>query len=493
MRGCGGNATAYLFRNLWARSPFWCRNLMGISSLDCRIAAAFAQGLRVGRAGSDLEKGAAKVAGDRQFCRILNMAGYPMEWNRRKFLGTAGAMAAAALAGRAQARDLLGDIISAPERGNWREEFDAQGGVTPVASNQPIFSPETLANVEQAIYRYQAIVANGGWPMVPSSAPLRLGAVDPAVNILRQRLMISGDLSQRAGISPAFDSYVDSAVKRFQLRHGLPGDGVMGRYTYAMMNVSAAVRLGQLETNLVRLRSRPMPPSSRFVMVNIPAAQIEAVENGRVVLRHTAVVGKIDRQTPILDSAINEIIVNPYWHAPESIVRRDIIPLMRKDPTYLAKNAIRIYAPDGSEIDPAMLDWNTEEAANFLFRQDPGRINAMASVKINFPNTHAVYMHDTPQQGLFNELMRFESSGCVRVQNVRDLVTWLLRGTPDWDRNRFEQTIKSGESVPVQLADPVPVHFTYVSAWSTGDGVVHFRDDVYRLDGVDELQISTAL
>jgi murein L,D-transpeptidase YcbB/YkuD len=211
------------------------------------------------------------------------------------------------------------------------------------------------------------------------------------------------------------------------------------------------------------------------------------------VLRHTAIVGKIDRQTPILNSKINEVIVNPYWNAPESIVQKDIIPLMRKDPTYLTSNKIRLFGPDGQEVDPTTVDWSTEDAMKFRFRQDPGAGNAMASVKINFPNPHAVYMHDTPQQSLFSKLMRFDSSGCVRVQNVRDLVTWLLRGTEGWDRQRFEQTIKSGESTPVQLTDPVPVYFTYVSAWSTGDAVVHFRDDIYARDGVDELQISSAL
>jgi murein L,D-transpeptidase YcbB/YkuD len=115
----------------------------------------------------------------------------------------------------------------------------------------------------------------------------------------------------------------------------------------------------------------------------------------------------------------------------------------------------------------------------------------MSSVKINFPNPHAVYMHDTPQQSLFSKLMRFDSSGCVRVQNVRDLVTWLLRDTDGWNRQRFEQTIKTGESTPVALTSPVPVYFTYISAWSTGDRVVHFRDDIYGRDGVDELQISS--
>jgi murein L,D-transpeptidase YcbB/YkuD len=417
-----------------------------------------------------------------------------MNTTRRTFLTTAGAFAASALAGPALAQDVINDILGSSRRGNWNDTFDARASESgKVASNLPIFSPQTVSYLETAIGQYQNIVAQGGWPMVPATKKLQLGVEDADVQPLRQRLMISGDLSQQAGISPAFDTYVDAAVKRFQARHGLPSDGVLGKYSYAAMNVSAPVRLGQLETNLVRLRTMSGDLGNRYVMVNIPAAQIEAVENGRVVLRHTAIVGKIDRQTPILNSKINEVIINPYWNAPESIVKKDIIPLMRKNPQYLTENSIRLLAPDGSEVDPATIDWSTEDAMKYRFRQDPGKINAMASVKINFPNPHAVYMHDTPQQSLFSKLMRFDSSGCVRVQNVRDLVTWLLKNTDGWNRQRFEQTIKTGESTPVQLADPVPVYFTYISAWSTGDGVVHFRDDVYARDGVDELKISSAL
>lgn len=414
-----------------------------------------------------------------------------MKTNRRLFLTGAGAVAAAALSGAASAQDVIEDILNSPRRGNWDDTFDArasQGGK--VASNLPIFSQQTVGYVEQAIGQYSGIVGQGGWPVVPATKKLQLGVVDPDVVPLRQRLMISGDLSRNAGISEAFDTYVDGAVKRFQARHGLPSDGVLGKYTFAAMNVSAPVRLGQLETNLVRLRSMSGDLGQRYVMVNVPAAQIEAVENDRVVLRHTAIVGKIDRQTPILNSAINEIVVNPYWNAPESIVRKDIIPLMRENPAYLEENNIRILGPNG-EIDPTTIDWNTEDAAKFRFRQDPGKINAMASVKINFPSPDGVYMHDTPSQGLFNKLMRFDSSGCVRVQNVRDLVTWILRDTPGWDRQHFEQAIKSGENIPVAVTNPVPVYFTYISAWSTGDGVVHFRDDIYGRDGVDELQISS--
>jgi murein L,D-transpeptidase YcbB/YkuD len=420
------------------------------------------------------------------------MPGTIMKTSRRTFLTGAGAVAAAAVSQSAFAQSAIEEILSSPMRGSWNDQFDAQASAQQgaVVSTSPIFSPRTVQHIEQTLWQYQNIVSRGGWPMVPDTKKLTLGVVDPDVEVLRRRLMFSGDLSEQAGLSNAFDTYVDAALKRFQTRHGLPADGATGKFTYAAMNVGADVRLGQLETNLVRLRSMSGFLGDRYVMVNIPAAEIEAVEGDRVVLRHTAVVGKIDRQTPILNSKINEIIVNPYWNAPESIVRKDIIPLMRKNPQYLTENNIRILGPDGVEVDPMTIDWSTDEAASLRFRQDPGKINAMASVKINFPNPHAVYMHDTPQQSLFNQIERFHSSGCVRVQNVRDLVTWLLKNTEGWDRQRFEQTIKTGESVPVALADPVPVYFTYISAWATADGVAHFRNDVYGRDGVDELLIS---
>jgi L,D-transpeptidase YcbB len=421
-----------------------------------------------------------------------------MNHSRRLFLAGASLAALDFVAGTAfaqdagQKTDAIGEILQSNARGNWSDDFDAQASEgQKIASRLPIFSPQTVVYIQTAIAQYQQIVANGGWPLVPGNKKLKLGDVDRDVEALRKRLMVSGDLSQRAGTSQSFDTYVDAAVKRFQTRHGLPSDGVMGKYTYAAMNISAQVRLGQLETNLVRLRSMSGFLGDRYVMVNIPAAQIEAVENMRVVSRHTAIVGRLERQTPIVNSKINEIIVNPFWNAPESIVRKDIIPEMRKNPEYLTQSNIHILGPDGNDIDPTTIDWNTEDAAKFRFRQDPGSGNAMASVKINFPSPDGVYMHDTPQQGLFNKLMRFESSGCVRVQNVRDLVTWLLRDTPGWGRQQLEQAIKSGQNIPVELAQPVPVYFTYISAWSTGDGVVQFRDDIYGRDGVDELQISS--
>ncbi|MBB5701431.1 murein L,D-transpeptidase YcbB/YkuD [Ochrobactrum daejeonense] len=421
-----------------------------------------------------------------------------LRMDRRRFLrgaATAGlSVAASATVSSAYAQQALTDILASPRRGNWDDQFDARAtGGQRVATNQPVLSQQTVASLQNAIAQYTDIAGRGGWPNVPGNTKLKIGVTDPAVQYLRKRLIISGDLPQGAGLSSSFDTYVDAAVKRFQSRHGLPADGVMGQFTYAAMNVDANTRLGQLQTNLQRLSplANEGMQEQRFVMVNIPAARIEAVEGGSVVQRHTAVVGKIDRQTPLLNSKIHEVILNPYWTAPKSIIQKDIIPLMRKDPQYLTKNKIRLYDQSGQEVAPETVDWNTDDAVKLMFRQDPGKINAMSSTKINFHNPYAVYMHDTPQKSYFNKLMRFDSSGCVRVQNVRDLDVWLLKNTAGWDRQTIESTIKTGTNTPVQIADPVPLHFVYITAWSTGDGVVQFRDDIYKMDGATALALGT--
>ncbi len=271
---------------------------------------------------------------------------------RRAFLRSAAGFGAAAWAGSALAQDALSDIINAPQRGGWDDQFDAKASrtATAVVSNNPIFSMDTIYNTQAAIGQYQQIVSSGGWPQVNPGVRLELGVSDPSVRALRQHLMVAGDLPQSAGLSNDFDSYVDGAVKRFQARHGLPPDGVLGEYSLKALNVSADVRLQQLNTNLIRLQSMSGDLGQRYVAVNIPAASIEAVENGRVVQRHTAVVGRMSRPTHIINSKIYEVILNPYWTAPRSIVEKDIVPLMRKDPEYLKKNAIRLIDGQGNEV-----------------------------------------------------------------------------------------------------------------------------------------------
>ncbi len=414
--------------------------------------------------------------------------------SRRTLLQGVAAAGAAAFAGQAAAQTAIDELISAPRRGNWDDQFDAKASRTTVAvvSNTPILSPSNQFNIQQAIADYQAIVSNGGWPQVNPSVKLRLGVVDPSVQQLRQRLMITGDLDRSAGMSNSFDTYVDGAVRRFQARHGLPEDGVLGEFTIKALNVSADTRLMQLNVNLQRLQEMMGKQlEDRYIVVNIPAAYVEAVENGQVALRNTAIVGRESRPSPLVQSKVSDIILNPYWTAPRSIVEKDIVPLMQKDPTYLARNAIRLIDGNGREVAPETIDWFAPKAPNLMFRQDPGKINAMSSTKINFPSPEAVYMHDTPSQGLFNKLMRFESSGCVRVQNVRDLIVWVLKYTPGWNRQEIERVIASRVNTPIKVADDVGVHWVYLTAWSAKDGVVQFRDDIYHKDGDAQLALQT--
>ena len=348
----------------------------------------------------------------------------------------------------------------------------------------PTLSPLTVQTTEQAIRRYEQIVAGGGWPAVPAGDRLRLGNQHPAVITLRRRLAMAGDLGENIGVSDVFDSYVEAAVRRFQSRHGLSVDGLIRENTFAAMNVPAQARLNQLKNNLVRLRVPSAHLTNRFVVCNIPAAQVEAVENGVVASRHVAVVGKPDRPSPDINSKIVEINFNPYWTVPVSIVRRDLIPKMQEAPDYLTTNRIRIFDPRGNELMPAQINWYSEEATNYMFKQDPGDLNSLGSIRINFPNKDGVYMHDTPNKNLFGEDFRFHSSGCIRIQNVRDLVNWLLVETPGWARPEIDAVVKSGERKDARIAKPVTLYWIYVTAWATADGVVQFRDDIYNRDGL---------
>ena len=364
----------------------------------------------------------------------------------------------------------------------WQEGFDVSNAdALAIKELTPIAGPRSVAATDMAIAQYKEIVAKGGWSKVPSSEVLRMGAQSSAVTALRRRLMMSGDMKESIGRSDVFDVYVMTAVKRFQARHGLVPDGVVRASTFTALNIPAEERLRQLELNLPRLASINRDLGERYVLMNIPATQLEAVQGGMVVQRHSTVVGKIDRQSPILAVKIAEINFNPFWNVPASIIKKDLIPKMQKDPKYLTEQGIRIFDNKGNELSPNWINWETTEAINFAFRQDPSDINSMGSVRLGMPNTENVYMHDTPQKGLFGEDARFHSSGCARIQNVRDLVTWLLAHNPEWTRERIDQAVRTEERLDVRLAKPVPVYWVYVTAWAHEEGA-QFRDDIYGRD-----------
>lgn len=397
----------------------------------------------------------------------------------------AGLAAAAAFPIPAIAEDSwLGSMSQARVLRETDREANSLFAMQAIGSPDPIVSLDTEYNLQRVAEYYQRLVNIGGWPEVPTNIfGLILGNNRRSVRDLRAYLMHTGDLPQEAGISDMFDSQVDIAVRGFQARHGLQISGKVDELTYWTMAVPTSERLRQIELNLARVRGLEGRLADRYVNVNIPAAAIETVENGQVARRHTAVVGRIDRQTPILRSRIHEINFNPFWTVPVSIIRRDIIPLVRENPDYLNEYSIRILDGRGNQISQDSIDWNTEQAVNYTFRQDPGAKNSMGNVKINFHNTHAVYLHDTPQQALFSENARFHSSGCVRVADVSEFVAWVLRDS-GYDIIDVNTRFASGERLDASVRNPVPIMMTYFTAWANRNGVVSFRDDVYEFDKI---------
>ena len=363
-----------------------------------------------------------------------------------------------------------------------------------VRSESPILSSATAQATEVMIERYRALAARGGWKKLASGRSLKVGSQGPAVVALRDRLIVTGDLDQELASSASFDSFVEAAVKRFQERHGLGPTGVVGSQTYAAFNEPIETRLKQLEINLVRLRTYAGNLGQRFVTANIPAAYVETVENGVVQTRHAAGVGKMDRQSPIMMAKILDVNFNPFWTVPASIIKKDLIPKMQKDPNYLDENKIRIISADGHQLQANQVNWNSDEATRYKFRQDPGgEYNSLGFVRINIANQHGVYMHDTPAKGIFGDDFRFVSSGCIRVQNVRDYIAWILKDTPNWNRQTIDEAIRSGQRIDAKPLAPIPVYWVYVTAWATPEGVVQFRDDIYGKDGFGPGAVTKAL
>jgi murein L,D-transpeptidase YcbB/YkuD len=218
----------------------------------------------------------------------------------------------------------------------------------------------------------------------------------------------------------------------------------------------------------------------RYVLVNVPAYTLQAIDNGAVALDSNVVVGKPTRATPEVSASIIEVNFYPYWNVPTSIAKADLIPKLQKDPAYFVNEHFSVLAGSG-EIDPHSIDWSRPQAANYRFIQKPGTFNALGIVRINMPNKHTVYMHDTPLKQLFNQSQRAFSSGCVRVERVLDVVAWLL-APAGWSPGKVQAAAEEGRKIDVKLPRPVPVHFVYLTAFVTENGAVQFRPDIYGQD-----------
>jgi L,D-transpeptidase YcbB len=349
-------------------------------------------------------------------------------------------------------------------------------------SADPVFDESTYQRIKETLLSYAAIEVRGGWPALPADAKLAPGASGPDVALLRRRLVISDDLAPEQEQGDTYDAAVVEAVKRFQLRHGLEANGSVGPQTLKALNVPIAARIKQLEASIERLRGTDFVFAERYVVVNIPAAFVEAVSHDKVERRYRVIVGKVDKPSPTLTAYITAVNLNPTWTVPLSITKNEIIRHMRRDPTYLSRMHMRVLGARDEAVSPQSIDWASDRSPNFTIRQDSGNFNALGNVKIDMPNPYSVYMHDTTTRNLFADDYRFDSHGCTRVDNVRDLAAWILDDVPGWNRAAIDAGIAAGALKVINLPHKMPVAWVYLTGWVTRDGTVNFRDDVYKHD-----------
>ncbi len=349
--------------------------------------------------------------------------------------------------------------------------------------------PEPLgyARLKKALAIYREFAAEGRWRELFFGRTLKRGDYDERVAALRERLRAEDFLGRKKIDELLFDGELEKVICEFQSRHGLKPEGVLDSTTVAALNISLEVRIRQIELNLERWRWLPKTLGKRSVLVNIAGFELEALEKERSVLKMRVVAGKEYRRTPQFSSQITYLVFNPHWYVPASIAVKDILPVLQKDPGYLARRnfkVLQLIEGELKEIDPDSVDWSDVSPKNFSyqFRQEPGPANALGRVKFMFSNRFNVYLHDTPQRELFAETERDFSSGCIRVEKPAELAEYLLRADSKWPLRKIVEAMEGGKTRTVPLPEPVPIHVLYRTAWVDEDGNVQFRNDIYRSD-----------
>lgn len=328
--------------------------------------------------------------------------------------------------------------------------------------------PQYVALTE-ALARHRRIASAGGWPSLPEGARMRPGRRSPHTATLRARLQASGDFGG-VGAGNVLDKPLAAALKAFERRHGLEPDGVVDEATLAALNVPVEDRIRQIELNLERWRWQGWTPGARSILVNVPTFELRAYQEGREVLQMKIITGTGDSPTPVFGEDMTHVVFSPHWNVPPNILETEVLPAVRRDRGYLARNDMEMVRTESG-------DWTV--------RQRPGPRNSLGLVKFVFPNPYHVYLHDTPADRLFARSRRVFSHGCVRVEKPEELARFVLAGS-EWDDGEIARAMRSGQERFVALPEPVPVTIAYFTAWVDPDGTVRFGPDVYRHDAAQQ-------
>lgn len=342
------------------------------------------------------------------------------------------------------------------------------------------------ANLKKALAIYRGLEAAGGWQRLPVIQLLKPGETSDFVPLLRARLAVTDGVSPmpEAGADQVYSEDLVAAVKRFQIRHGLDPDGIIGKKSIFQLNVPADYRVRQIVLSMERWRWMPEDLGAHYIKINIAAYELRRVKAGKTLENMRVVVGKSYHQTPVFSRDMRYIEINPYWNVPYSIATKEELPKLKQNPAARAAKGFEAVSGDRA-IPLTSIDWSKYSASNFPFRlrQGPGPGNALGRVKFMFPNRFNVYMHDTPARSLFAQAERAYSHGCIRLARPIDMAEQVLGDLPAWPRSRIDEVVASGKRTVVSLDKPLPVHITYSTAWQDEEGDVQFRPDIYGRDG----------
>jgi murein L,D-transpeptidase YcbB/YkuD len=362
------------------------------------------------------------------------------------------------------------------------EGGEVEGSLKSLQPAQPGYG-----RLKTALVVNRALAERGGWPVIPGDGRLEKGDKSDRVPVLRSRLKVTGDMPAQAdATSDLFDEAVEEAVMRFQQRHGLYDDGIVGTRTLRALNVPVEKRIRQIELNLERWRWLPQNLGNPYILVNIAGYGLEVVENETPVLTMKIVVGTAFQKTPVFSGKMTYIEMNPFWNVPHSIATEETLGKIQKNPDFFAKENMKVFTAgqNGEEVSPAAIDWSQLSESNFPYRlrQEPGPRNPLGRIKFMFPNKHSVYLHDTSDPQLFKKERRGYSHGCIRIEKPMDMAEFVMRGSKDWSIEKIKAVLKTKETTVANLPKPIPVHILYFTAWGNGDGTVHFLEDIYRRD-----------
>lgn len=359
---------------------------------------------------------------------------------------------------------------------------------TILSQNSSTAENNRFTRLQQALLKYRELASDKEWPNIPIGTPLKAGDYGERVALLKKFFIVTGDLSEDVKENEfSFNETIHNSVIKFQKRHGLKVDGIVGPETLRNINVPIEKRIRQMEINLERLEQFQKDFSRRFILVNIAAFELEIVEDEDTLITMKVIVGKQYWNTPVFSSKITYLVVNPSWYVPNSIAVKEILPKIKKDPEYLDTEGLKVYSIIGrsrEEIDISTIDWTAITADNFNFRlvQPPGLTNPLGRIKFIFPNRFNVYLHDTPAKVLFEKSSRAFSHGCIRIEKPLELAEYLLRENSSWTTNRIISLINEGNETRVNLPSPVDVHIIYITSWVDKENVLHFRKDIYGSD-----------